>query len=77
MLFSLFILLTLTQYQCPQLPRQILDAAVQWAMKADKAGFWRGHRRPGNSSKAESPSESVISVRKAGTMIAKNNRSEE
>lgn len=61
----------------PPLPRQILDAAVQWAMKADKAGFWRGHRRPGNSSKAESPSESVISVRKAGTMIAKNNRSEE
>lgn len=60
---------------CQQLPRQILDASVQWAMKADKTSFWRGPRRT-STVKPESPRESVISVRKAGGTIARN-KSEE
>ena len=46
-----------------QLSRQIFDAAVQWAMKADsKTQFWRSHR----SAKTESPRESMATVRQAG-----------
>ncbi|KAG5644667.1 hypothetical protein DXG03_007966 [Asterophora parasitica] len=59
----------------PPLPRQILDAAVQWAIKADKASFWRGPRR--NTAKVESPRESVISVRKTGSSTITRNKSEE
>ncbi|OBZ66825.1 putative serine/threonine-protein kinase VPS15 [Grifola frondosa] len=54
------------------LSRQIFEAAVQWAMKADKTQFWRGHR----SSKSESPRESLATVRQAGT-VASRSRSEE
>ena len=57
-----------------QLPRPIFDAAVQWAMKADKTSFWRTHRR-GNP-KPSSPRESVISIRKSGGVITRN-KSEE
>ncbi|KAF9557800.1 ARM repeat-containing protein [Agrocybe pediades] len=42
----------------PPLPRQILDAAVQWAMKADKSAFWRGTKR--TTSKVESPRERIV-----------------
>ncbi|KAF8153240.1 hypothetical protein B0H34DRAFT_820167 [Crassisporium funariophilum] len=59
----------------PPLPRQILDASVQWAMKADKSTFWRGPRRMAN--KVESPRESVISVRKTGNNGIARNKSEE
>ncbi|KAF8065194.1 hypothetical protein FPV67DRAFT_1501752 [Lyophyllum atratum] len=59
----------------PPLPRRILDAAVQWAMKSDKTSFWRGPRR--NSAKVESPRESVISVRKSGNSTITRNKSEE
>ena len=46
-----------------QLSRQIFDAAVQWAMKADsKTQFWRSHR----SAKTESPRESMATVRQNG-----------
>lgn len=58
-----------------QLPRQILDMSVQWAMKADKASFWRGPRRPAVS-KTESPRESVVSMRKSGSTVIKS-KSEE
>lgn len=51
-----------------QLLRQILDASVQWAMKGDKTGFWRGQRK---TNKTESPRESVISLRKGNSSIAK------
>jgi phosphoinositide-3-kinase regulatory subunit 4 len=51
-----------------QLPRQILDASVQWAMKGDKTGFWRGPRK---ANKTESPRESVVSLRKGNVSIAK------
>ncbi|KAH9474804.1 Phosphoinositide 3-kinase regulatory subunit 4 [Psilocybe cubensis] len=59
----------------PPLPRQILDAAVQWAMKADKSAFWRGPRR--STKQVESPRESVISMRKTGNAGIARNRSEE
>ncbi|KAF5384296.1 hypothetical protein D9615_003308 [Tricholomella constricta] len=59
----------------PPLPRQILDAAVQWAIKADKTSFWRGSRR--SAAKIESPRESVMSVRKSGNSTIARNRSEE
>lgn len=58
-----------------QLPRQILDAAVQWAMKAEKSAFWKGPRRA--PTKVESPRESVISMRKTGNSGITRNRSEE
>ncbi|KAG5639727.1 hypothetical protein H0H81_000007 [Sphagnurus paluster] len=58
-----------------QLPRQILDAAVLWAMKSDKASFWRGSRR--NVAKGESPRESVMSIRKSGNSTIARNKSEE
>ncbi|KAF5325055.1 hypothetical protein D9619_009624 [Psilocybe cf. subviscida] len=59
----------------PHLPRQILDAAVQWAMKAEKSAFWKGPRRA--PTKIESPRESVISMRKTGNSGIARNRSEE
>ncbi|KAI0080417.1 hypothetical protein K474DRAFT_1589825 [Panus rudis PR-1116 ss-1] len=46
----------------PPLSRQIFDAALQWAMKSDKAPFWRTHR----STKSDSPRESLAAVRSAG-----------
>ena len=56
-----------------QLSRQIFDAAVQWAMKADsKTQFWRSHR----SAKTESPRESMATVRQAGG-VASRARSDE
>ncbi|PPQ92492.1 hypothetical protein CVT25_010325 [Psilocybe cyanescens] len=59
----------------PPLPRQILDASVQWAMKADKSVFWRGPRRP--TKQLESPRESVISIRKTGNSGIARNKSDE
>ncbi|KAF7292927.1 hypothetical protein MIND_01191800 [Mycena indigotica] len=50
----------------PPLSRQVFDAAVQWAMKSDKSSFWRGQRRV--PSRNESPRESVLSLRKTGTV---------
>ncbi|CAA7269893.1 unnamed protein product [Cyclocybe aegerita] len=58
----------------PPLPRQILDASVQWAMKAEKSNFWRGQRR---TTKVESPRESVMSMRKTGNMSIARNKSDE
>ena len=40
----------------------MFDAAVQWAMKAEKAPFWRSHR----STKSDSPRESLTAVRVTG-----------
>jgi hypothetical protein len=57
-----------------QLSRQIFDRAVQWAVKANKTSFWRGNRQAG--AKLESPRESVVSIRKTGSLITRN-KSEE
>ncbi|TFK75636.1 ARM repeat-containing protein [Pluteus cervinus] len=57
----------------PPLPRQILDAAVQWAMKADKSMFWRVRR----GIKAESPKDSVMAFRKAGNALSRNKSEED
>ncbi|KAI0634092.1 hypothetical protein C8Q77DRAFT_1109727 [Trametes polyzona] len=54
------------------LSRQVFDAAVQWAMKADKTSFWRSHR----PAKVESPRESMATVRQSGAAAARA-RSEE
>ncbi|KAF6748025.1 other/VPS15 protein kinase [Ephemerocybe angulata] len=55
----------------PPLPRQILDASVQWAMKADRNSFWsRPKQRTG--AKLESPRESVISMKKGAGSISRN-----
>ncbi|KAL4253381.1 Serine/threonine-protein kinase Vps15-like protein [Abortiporus biennis] len=56
----------------PPISRQVFDAAVQWAMKADKTQFWRSHR----SSKTESPRDSMAAVRSAGAASSRT-RSEE
>ncbi|KAF5339043.1 hypothetical protein D9758_014111 [Tetrapyrgos nigripes] len=64
----------------PPIPRRVFDAAVQWAMKADKASWWRGGRKGSSgsavnsagSSRQESPRESVVSIRKTGTAISRN-----
>ncbi|TFK80173.1 hypothetical protein K466DRAFT_667799 [Polyporus arcularius HHB13444] len=56
----------------PPLARDIFEAAVQWAMKADKTNFWRSHR----STKSESPRESMATVRQTGTASSRA-RSEE
>ena len=45
-------------------------------MKADKSAFWRGPRR-GVNNKVESPRESVISMRKTGSIGIARNKSEE
>ncbi|KAJ7216643.1 hypothetical protein GGX14DRAFT_442277 [Mycena pura] len=58
----------------PPLSRQVFDAAVQWAMRAEKSTFWRGQRRI--TTKTESPRESVVSLRKTGA-ISRNPKSEE
>ncbi|KAF9011876.1 other/VPS15 protein kinase [Cyathus striatus] len=55
----------------PALPRQILDFAVQWAMKAESTSFWR---RRGNN--IESPRESMISMKRGSGSLSRN-RSEE
>ncbi|KAH9960599.1 ARM repeat-containing protein [Lactifluus volemus] len=52
----------------PPLERQLFDAALQWAMKADKTQFWRGYKK---SPKVESPQDSVAMIRKAITPFAK------
>ncbi|KAG2366341.1 hypothetical protein BDR07DRAFT_1606901 [Suillus spraguei] len=58
------------------LPRPVFDGAVQWAMRAEKTTFWRGHRRP--ASKMESPRESIVSMRKGGSTVGiGRNKSEE
>ncbi|KAF8892933.1 hypothetical protein BD779DRAFT_1798336 [Infundibulicybe gibba] len=59
----------------PPLPRQILDASVQWAMKADKASFWRGTKHL--TGKPENARESVVSVKKSGTVITRNKSEED
>ncbi|KAF9485745.1 other/VPS15 protein kinase [Pholiota conissans] len=59
----------------PPLPRQILDASVQWAMKAEKSNFWKGPRR--SAARVESPRESVVSMRKMGNNGITRNKSEE
>ncbi|KAG6380174.1 hypothetical protein JVT61DRAFT_8263 [Boletus reticuloceps] len=58
------------------LPRPVFDGAVQWAMKAEHTMYWRSQRRP--ATKVESPRESIVSMRKAGTSSSpKHNRTEE
>ncbi|OCH92765.1 hypothetical protein OBBRIDRAFT_886008 [Obba rivulosa] len=47
----------------PPLPRQIFDAAVLWAQKAEKTNFWRSHR----SIKSESPKDSLATVRSSSS----------
>ncbi|KAA1474364.1 ARM repeat-containing protein [Dentipellis sp. KUC8613] len=60
----------------PPLSRQVFDAAVQWAMKAERTAFWRGHRRA--TSKLESPQDSVASMRRTGSAAGvTRNKSEE
>ncbi|TFY74461.1 hypothetical protein EWM64_g9551, partial [Hericium alpestre] len=61
----------------PPLSRQVFDAAVQWAMKADRTAFWRGHRR--TASKLDSPQNSVASLRRtgSGTGVPRNHKSDE
>ncbi|KAH7928336.1 ARM repeat-containing protein [Leucogyrophana mollusca] len=60
----------------PPLSRQVFDGALLWAMKAEKTTFWRGHRRA--ASKIESPRESIVSMRKAGSAsVIGRNKSEE
>ncbi|KAJ7594229.1 hypothetical protein C8J56DRAFT_926236 [Mycena floridula] len=50
----------------PPLPRHLFDAGVQWAMKPEKGGFWKGGRRAGNKSeKGENARDSVISLKKS------------
>lgn len=55
-----------------QLTRQVFDAAVQWAMKADKTHFWRTHRAP----RIESPRDSLAAVRSAGAVNTRNKTDE-
>lgn len=50
-----------------QLPRHIFDAAVQWAMKADKSAFWKGYKRA--ATKLESSKDNVAAMKKAATLI--------
>lgn len=58
-----------------QISRQVFDAAVQWAMKAERTQFWRSHRRA--NSKLESPQSSVATLKKATTSGATRGKSEE
>ncbi|KAI0305183.1 ARM repeat-containing protein [Multifurca ochricompacta] len=57
----------------PPLERQVFDAALQWAMKADKTHFWRGQRKV---TKPESPHDSIATMRKAGTARIKTEEDE-
>ncbi|KAF8635725.1 hypothetical protein AX15_000341 [Amanita polypyramis BW_CC] len=59
----------------PPLSRQILEAAIQWAMRADKASFWRSFKR-GNP-KVESPRDSVVSIRKQSGGVIKKSEEDE
>ncbi|KAF9530534.1 hypothetical protein CPB83DRAFT_905184 [Crepidotus variabilis] len=59
-----------------QLPRQILDASVQWAMRPDKSTFWKGPRRV-TANKVESPRESMMSMRKGNNGGIGKSKSEE
>ncbi|KIY49828.1 hypothetical protein FISHEDRAFT_40447 [Fistulina hepatica ATCC 64428] len=59
----------------PPISRPIFDAAVQWAMKAEKSAFWRGQRP--SVSRNESPRDSVVSIRKTGTTLMRNSKSDE
>jgi len=43
----------------------VFDAALQWAMKADKSHFWRGGSK--RSAKIESPHDSVAAIKKTTT----------
>ncbi|KAI0050276.1 ARM repeat-containing protein [Auriscalpium vulgare] len=65
--------MTLLTAMKPPLSRQVFDAAVQWAMKADKTQFWRTHRR--TVTKVDSPQSSVVAMRK--TAATARNKSEE
>ncbi|KAI0267262.1 hypothetical protein BC834DRAFT_870444 [Gloeopeniophorella convolvens] len=56
----------------PPLERQVFDAAVQWAMKAEKTQFWRSHRK---AAKLDSPQDSVVAIRK--TTTARNKTEED
>lgn len=53
-----------------QLPRQIFDAAVAWAMKGEKSQFWQGLRSTSgkSSSKAETGKEAMVSMKRSGSM---------
>jgi phosphoinositide-3-kinase regulatory subunit 4 len=42
----------------------VFDAALQWAMKADKTHFWRGSKKP---TKLEPPLDSVAAIKKTAT----------
>jgi hypothetical protein len=46
----------------------VFDAALQWAMKADKTHFWRSHKK---STKLESPHDSVVAIKKTVLMRTK------
>ncbi|KAJ2936541.1 hypothetical protein H1R20_g554, partial [Candolleomyces eurysporus] len=59
----------------PSVSRQILDASVQWAMKADRNSFWSRPKRTSN--KLESPRESIISMKKAGAGSISRTKSEQ
>jgi phosphoinositide-3-kinase regulatory subunit 4 len=48
-----------------QLDRQVFDAALQWAMKADKTHFWRGGSK--KPAKIESPHDIVAAIKKTAT----------
>ena len=52
-------------YRRTQLDRQMFDAALQWAMKADKTHFWRSYKK---STKLESPHDSVTTIKRTATM---------
>jgi phosphoinositide-3-kinase, regulatory subunit 4 len=43
----------------------VFDAALQWAMKADKTHFWRGGGK--KPAKIESPHDSVVAIKKTTT----------
>ncbi|KAI9511419.1 ARM repeat-containing protein, partial [Russula earlei] len=57
----------------PPLNRQVFDAALQWAMKADKTYFWRGHKKP---TKLESPHDSVAAIRRVASTRMKTDEDE-
>jgi hypothetical protein len=59
-----------------QIPRPVFDGAIQWAMKAERTMFWRGQRR--TATKVESPRESIVSMRKVGSVsVPRQTKSEE
>ncbi|KAH9994556.1 ARM repeat-containing protein [Russula compacta] len=65
--FSLFTALK------PPLDRQVFDAALQWAMKADKTHFWKGYKK---ATKLESPHDSVATIKKPATTRIKTDEDE-